>query len=109
MMKTIEERARKYAGTPCNISEYSCLSCNATLCKYDKYVDFIAGAQSEHDELTRWHDPKDHPEEGVEVLCKYKSCSGHLHYITAWYSEFHKGYMNGGYIRPILGWREIHE
>lgn len=108
-MKTIEERAyNQYAGDNC---PRDCEKCEMrTDCMDVDYVQaFIAGAQSEHEELTRWHDPIDHPEEGVEVLCKYKSCSGRLHYITAWYSKFHKGYMNDGYIRPILGWREIHK
>ncbi len=106
VMKTIEERAQKYVGAPC---DDGCAICDALLCKLNEYSAYIAGARSEHEELTRWHDPIDHPEEGVEVLCKYKSCSGRLHYITAWYSKFHKGYMNDGYIRPILGWREIHK
>ncbi len=100
-MKTIEERAKAY-------EEILGFGYRERMSQFPSDA-FIAGAQSEHEELTRWHDPIDHPEEGVEVLCKYKSCSGRLHYITAWYSKFHKGYMNDGYIRPILGWREIHK
>ncbi len=100
-MGTIEERAKAY-------EESLGFGYRERMSRFPSDA-FIAGAKSEHEELTRWNNPIDHPEEGIEVLCKYKSCSGRLHYITAWYSEFHKGYMNDGYIRPILGWREIHE
>lgn len=78
-MKTIEERAREYAD-----AEYP--KCGL----YDSWADdgfdegynaamnskadraFIAGAQSEHEELTRWNDPNIAlPDEGTEVLVKY--------------------------------------
>lgn len=53
-MKTIEEKAKEYAAKcHCQNTEWG----------------FIAGAQSEHEELTRWHDPKEElPDDGQEVL-----------------------------------------
>lgn len=95
-MKTIEERAKAYAAKcHCQNTEWG----------------FIAGAQSEHEELTRWLDPKEElPPQGKMVLLKVTfGC----HYQLAergdecWWSP-----MDDEWGIPdsrVIGWREIHE
>lgn len=98
-MKTIEERAIEYDA----------------ICRFcDNVFAFIAGAQSEHEELTRWNDPKEVlPDEGTEVLVKYDdmrvfmACYENSQFgwccyeprLAQWYS------LESG---VIAGWRNIY-
>ncbi len=68
---------------------------------------FIAGAKSEHEELTRWHDPKEYPKDNREVLAKCNPA----HYIIAIYDNEQETWVDAISGRPIriIGWREIHE
>lgn len=79
---------------------------------------FIAGAESERAELTRWNDPKKElPPIYENVMVKYKASDGCEHITIAWRSAGDAG----GYIyaisgtgvtinsQNILGWREIQE
>jgi len=78
-------------------------------------MSFIAGAQSEHEQLTRWCDPKvELPEYRKRVLVKFKDgmydClfrEKHLYLGDGW------SYGGGGILvedeNPVIGWREIHE
>lgn len=108
-MKTIEERAREYA-KPIDISDELLVRKEAVFL-IEKRA-FVAGAKSEHEELTRWHGPKEKPQEGAELLLKILMPvdEGDI-----------KTYAVGDYIRnefimpntyagaKVLGWREIHE
>lgn len=111
-MKPIEERAREYA-KPIEISDELLLRKEAVFL-IEKQA-FIAGARSEHEELTRWHDPNDPPKEFAPVLLKYEKFSWETNrpmYRVGFYAC-------GGYAakddeinlqpRKVIGWREIHE
>lgn len=50
-MKTIEERAKEWS----ELKEV----------EYEEFLAFIAGAQSEYEELTRWHDIPTDPKSGL--------------------------------------------
>ena len=72
---------------------------------------FIAGAKSEHKELTRWRDPKEElPVRWHEVILKIKDCDEDIYYrIGVLYDNDRfqfAGYRIGS---EIIGWREIHE
>lgn len=92
-MTTIEERAKEYAA--------KCHGCQNT------EWGFIAGAQSEHELLTRWRDvKKELPEDGVEVLVKCVSGSCVVDFYAAELGCFfgeHATYMQ------VIGWRPIEE
>ena len=73
-MKSIEERAKKYASRA-----WSALNeeFNEDQTTFENIVEdaFIAGAESEREELLRWRDPdKELPEEYTPVLVRY----GHI-------------------------------
>lgn len=115
-MKTIEERATDYACDDGVMPDsYDCESCFNIYgkCTRDAY---IAGANSEHKELTRWHDPTvELPEDAKTVLVKYVVPGESSTYYTTGF------YLNGGRVMPsgwmtavkvisgVIGWREIHE
>lgn len=93
-MKTIEEKAKEYAAKcHCQNTEWG----------------FIAGAQSEREELTRWRDPNEPPEHTNTVLLKLESETGCNSYITR---RFMFGKIWGKPICfgcKVVGWRPIHE
>lgn len=93
-MKTIEERAKAYAA-----------KCHGQNTEWG----FIAGAQSEREELIRWRDPKDLPERDKDVLLKIQLVG----YDEPMYSI---GYWNDSYFSntlghhgEVIGWRPIYE
>lgn len=100
-MRTIEERAKEYAAK-CHGSQ-------------NTEWGFIAGAESEHEELTRWHNPKEElPNDGHEVLCmihkKYNTYIVLKYYQGQWWQQAPVtagGWC--GYAGEIIAWREIHE
>lgn len=95
-MKTIEERADIYE----EIS--GCYGCQLGQVK----EAFIAGAKSEHEELTKWNSPECPPEHSNTVLVKTP------HGDTFYYSlgNYYQGQWHISAIHnEILGWREIHE
>lgn len=93
-MKTIEERARQYAAEHpgCQNTEWG----------------YIAGAQCEHELLTRWHDPNDIPDNDTPVII---CTSPGIYYIAAYDKQFNYWFTGNGsfYRHEIIGWREIHE
>lgn len=97
-MKTIEEKAKEYAAKcHCQNTEWG----------------FIAGAQSEHEELTRWRDPNvELPPNGWEVLCDIDCCSNNYavlrHYDNGWmmYTPG-SGWCDCPF--KVIGWRGINE
>lgn len=97
-MKTIEERAKEYA-EKCYVQNTE--------------WGFIAGAQAEHELLTRWHDPKEErpkPNHIVLTKWKYKDGSGEIISVGGFNGEEWDAHA---IINPelfdIIGWREIHE
>lgn len=110
-MKPIEERATEYACDDGVMPDsYDCESCFNIYgkCTRDAY---IAGAKSEHEGLTRWHDPKEElPQRNIDVLVKLRDTykGDKIHYSV--------GYINGacwfgdsiGATDDVIGWREIH-
>lgn len=109
-MKTIKERAKAYARKiwANGKRDYAPLKKMAE-------QDFSAGAQSEREELLRWHDPKEElPEEGAVVLGEIAN-EMIAHYAILHYDIF------GWWVRPtpldgwascpydVMKWRYIHE
>lgn len=107
-MKTIEERATDYACDDGVMPDsYDCESCFNIYgkCTRDAY---IAGAKSEHEGLTRWHDPKEPPTHINTVLVKVEEGV----YNTGHYDSDFGGFFIGSdfyYSKEVVGWREIHE
>lgn len=109
-MKTIEERADEYARGLC---APDCALCNDICIKATSYRPFMDGAQSEHEELTRWHDPKEElPDDDRDVLVKTTMCRK---YCIAFYKSRgprnYRWHENNGSLDDdmVIGWREIHE
>lgn len=72
---------------------------------------FIAGAESERAELTRWRNPKEPPAPGKVVLVKRAPDDllayglGHIDGDGEWIDSWCGSPLYG----KIIGWREIHE
>lgn len=99
-MKTIKERAVEYANATFESGVNS------------PFKDFVAGAKSEHALLTEWHDPKEKPQEGAELLLKILMPVDEGDIRTYAVGD----YIRNEFIMPntyagakVLGWREIHE
>lgn len=114
-MKTIEQRATEYAcddGVMPDSPE--CESCFNIYgkCTRDAY---IASANAEHKELTRWHDPKEVlPEDGKDVLCmtdrRFHTYEVLRHNKHGWWMRVH--IPEGGWCAcdcNVISWREIIE
>lgn len=103
-MKTIEERAN---GAWNEAKNEAMTSTENTFSK-----GFIAGAKSEHEELTRWNSPECPPDNKRQVLLKVKtSFVGKIYYKIGSFinGDYYESY-SGRPLRPeCLGWREIHE
>ncbi|MCM1301959.1 MAG: hypothetical protein NC226_09595 [Bacteroides cellulosilyticus] len=100
-MKTIKERARKYV-----LGAANGYNAEARI-SYFAEKAFIAGAQSEHEELTRWHDPKEVlPEPLKNVLVK---CSDGTYIIDMFLPTFKMFDCEISLYVEVIGWREIHE
>lgn len=117
-MKTIKERAREFVNPPCDRRCKSCDTVKMDCRFYNDLMSFIAGAESEHEELTRWHDPKEElPEDNREVLCIVNR--QHCKFVILHHDKYgwwqYVPFMSGGWcgyngeIGEIIGWREIHE
>lgn len=112
-MKTIEERAERYEHWADQIAN-----------RWDKPEEhipfkeqikraFIAGAKSQHAELTRWHDPKEVIYELNHIVLtkwKYKDGSGEIISIGGFNGEEWDAHsIMYPELFEIIGWREIHE
>lgn len=99
-MKTIEERAKAYAA-----------KCHGQNTEWG----FIAGAQSEREELTRWNDPNKPPTDEMRVIAKVVLPNGATLVTGAWYavSEFPTGWsvdLDRTFENlHVLCWRPIYE
>lgn len=109
-MKTIEERAEEYVNTYYHDNFYPQSLSEA---EYDVKSAFIAGANAEHKELTRWHNPKiELPQNGKTVLIRLKSLP---YYAVGCYTPNSRQvyeWQTADRIIPnsiVIGWREIHE
>lgn len=106
-MKTIEERATDAAHD--YRREVSDLSGERATAYYD---GFVAGAESEHAELTRWHDPKEElPNDYRYVLVKVviPEISDEPYFKIGYYMVdqwFGDGLLS---TMHVIGWREIHK
>lgn len=110
-MKTIQERAADYAGKAwSNIEDF-----NEDHVTFENIVTdaFVAGAQSEREELLRWRDPNvELPKDGEEVLIKTTMCKK---YCVAFYKgnncKNYRWHENNGAIDDdmVVGWRPIRE
>ena len=108
-MKTIEERSEKYAEPVLQILGDEMIN-KSQLWLFEKHA-FIAGAKSEHEELTRWNSLDNPPENDTPVLLKAIWKAGGLIYYRV------GRYRGGQYINDscpshnidVIGWREIHE
>lgn len=97
-MKTIEERAEDYA----NQDHMLMSSINMAAC-----YGYIAGAQSEREELLRWRDPHNEPPEPYEsVLVK----TANMSYGVGFYEPTTATIVDIGYLgASVIGWRRIYE
>lgn len=69
---------------------------------------FFAGANSEHNELTRWNDQNDPPKSKCWILIKSVRKNGEPVYeATLYYPACFKDMEEQGLI--VFGWRNIHE
>lgn len=98
-LKTIEERAKEYAA--------KCYGCQNT------EWGFIAGALSEHAELTRWRSPQEElPFDGEEVLCKvqhpHRTYDVLRHDAFGWWKEAPGGGWCAAFWN-VIAWRYINE
>lgn len=99
-MKTIEERADEFAGGPLDPNEHLVITLQRRA--------FCNGARSEHEELTRWNSPYEHPapnEDGNarSVLMKFPDGD----YGIGFYHDYWSDECDNNV--SIIGWREIHE
>lgn len=109
-MKTIEERAKEYASQYC---DGDCALCDEVCRRAIDMEAFTAGAKSEREELTRWHDPKvELPETDVEVLVMVHE-DGHTYDVMRYDQHgWCQKAPGGGWCAPNNaphGWRHIHE
>lgn len=122
-MKTIEERAKAFCennicvdcGDRKNCDRGCVGCCIPTFSVLEWLIQF---GKSEHEELTRWHDPKEELPEYVKVVeVKYKAFNKIMMAIAfrlgdLW-SGKNKWCIDGTSVRidleNILGWREIQE
>ena len=110
-MSNIEQRAREFVEKLRCGRNGDCNSCEILAdCTWitDKAA-FVAGAESEHEELTRWNDPKEPPQDDRSVLLKLRvPTTNDIRYIVGHYNENKwVGFLIG--LDKIIGWREIHE
>lgn len=113
-MKTIKERAKEYAIDYMN--KYDLVGSARIETDIEDLPGilgnvFIAGAQSEHEELTRWNENLDEVPDGYNKWCivKIQDKDGFVSYTVAlalWGKFCMPDLMNG---EKIVGWREIHE
>jgi hypothetical protein len=102
-MKTIEERAQEYA------HQYRRDAHDLKGERADAaFAAYCQGAEDEHKELTRWHDPNITPDDNKPVII---CTSPGIYYIAAYDKQFNYWFTGNGsfYRHEILGWREIHE
>ncbi|MCH5332001.1 MAG: hypothetical protein J1E33_06315 [Alistipes sp.] len=105
-MKTIEERAVEFVNIL--MSENECSDLLRELLK----ETYIAAATDERALLTEWHDPKEPPKEGAELLLKILMPVDEGDIRTYAVGD----YIRNEFIMPntyagakVLGWRYIHE
>lgn len=101
-MKTIEERAQEYAHQyRRDAHDLKGERADAALAAY------CQGAEDEHKELTRWHDPNITPDDNKPVII---CTSPGIYYIAAYDKQFNYWFTGNGsfYRHEIIGWREIH-
>lgn len=113
-MRTIEERARDFVDAPCDHRCKNCKTVPADCRFYNDQMSFIAGAESEHDELTRWNDPHKPPVHENRVIVQAVLPNGALFVTGGWYAinEFPEGWsvdLNDRFENlSVIGWREIY-
>lgn len=101
-MKTIEERAKDHV---LHLAQGWVLEAAGEQLE----ALFIAGAESERAELTRWHDPKEElPSPGQPVII---CTSPKIYFLATYDAEFGDWFTGDSAFGrfEIIGWREIHE
>lgn len=105
-MKTMKERAYSYAPERKYDSDI-------TMPDYEvadiRREAFIAGAESEHKELTRWNSPDKPPKRGISVLIRCNAYPGIDYYVGYWSGVCFYTSLKDMRISNVIGWREIHE
>lgn len=114
MSKTIEERAYdKFCNENCCRDCQNC-SVRSECLEVDYVWAFIDGANSEHEELTRWNSPDCPPDNNKDVLLKIKSsnryCPDSYYFEVGFYSGKRYYISSSRQITiEVLGWRKIQE
>lgn len=101
-MKTIDERAREYAKSQGGVGDIT----------DPIYKAYMQGCADNFRALTEWHDPKEKPQEGAELLLKILMPVDEGDIRTYAVGD----YIRNEFIMPntyagakVLGWRKIHE
>lgn len=107
-MKSIEERAEEYASQYC---DSDCALCDDICGRLRSGRSFIAGAESEREELLRWRDPeKELPEKSCRLFVLGTFSDGIAAETGGWYTAPDKKFyadINASF--TIIGWRPIIE
>lgn len=113
-MKTIEERAKAFCENNICVDcedrkncDKGCLGCSIST--YSALEWLIQFGKSEHEELMRWHDPKEIvPNHKWAVLVKLTPS---IYDVASYSTEMERWiFVNYSLDREeIIGWREIHE
>lgn len=100
------EKAREYARN--GMSLYMDTSDEQDIYCEDLIQAYLAGAKSEREELTRWHDSKCPPVHRKPVLIKGVTPSGRKCLVVGVF--YKSGLQTNTYYKvDPIGWREIHE
>ena len=70
---------------------------------------YTMGAKHREQVLTEWHDPKEYPDNGRQVLMKCRSKLNGLEYYTIGFYKTKWHLQKQEFADILLGWREIHE
>lgn len=104
-MKTIEQRAEYLAGYVLENVDPA----DALLFRKLIVESYMAGAEEERKELTRWHDPSEPPQDQKHKLIKLDDCGYTLFTTGQWCPDSKRWW--GAEINEnskVIGWREIH-
>ena len=106
-MRTIKERMDEYIDSICS----NCRECRHQCAVPALRKSFIAGAESEHAELTRWHDPKE-VLPPIEKVVEVKLTFGRGYALAErgddgwWYADSEEWEISD---EQVIGWRYINE
>lgn len=108
-MKTMEEGAKEFVDAPCDWLCANCATDKMSCRFYNDKESFKAGEEWMREKLTRWHDPKEPPQDQKHKLIKLDDC-GYTLFATGQWCPDSKRWWGAGIDEnsKVIGWREIH-